>query len=201
LTKTLTSLADAILVTVVLWIIGVDFALLWGFVTFVLNFIPNIGSIIATILPFVASLLQFNTLAVPLLVLFLLGSIQMLMGNVVEPRWMASSLNLSALLVLFSLIFWGWLWGGLGMILAVPLTSTLKIIFENVNALKPIAILMSGHVPKPELADPRPTKRPRKSSGQTLGPFKKKPRDTAPRDKAHGAPDGQGLETKTAGKA
>lgn len=149
LTKTLTSLADAILVTIVLWIVGVDFALLWGFVTFLLNFIPNIGSIIATILPFLASLVQFDTLAIPILVLILLGAIQMLMGNVVEPRWMASSLNLSALLVLFALIFWGWLWGGLGMVLAVPLTSTLKIIFENVDDLKPVAILMAGHVPKP----------------------------------------------------
>lgn len=195
LTKTLTSLADAILVTIVLWIVGVDFALLWGFVTFLLNFIPNIGSIIATILPFVASLLQFDTLAIPLLVLILLGSIQMLMGNVVEPRWMASSLNLSALLVLFSLIFWGWLWGGLGMVLAVPLTSTLKIIFENVNDLKPVAILMSGHAPKsadPELAH---AARPTKPAGPGLGPLRKKARD-----KARTSPDGPGIETTVTGK-
>ena len=145
LTKTLISLATGTLTTIVLSVLGVDFALIWGFVAFLLNFIPNVGSIIASILPFIASLLQFETFGVPLLVILLLGGVQMLMGNVVEPRVMAVSMNLSALLVLVSLIFWGWLWGPLGMVLAVPLTSTLKIIFENVGELKPIAVLMSGH--------------------------------------------------------
>lgn len=150
LTKTLISIGTGVLTSVVLWILGVDFAVMWGFVAFLLNFIPNVGSIIASILPFVASLLQFDTFAVPLMVLLLLGGIQMMMGNVVEPRVMAVSLNLSALLVLGSLIFWGWLWGVLGMVLAVPLTSTLKIIFENVPELKPIAVLMSGHPSAPD---------------------------------------------------
>ncbi len=145
LTKTLISIGTGGLTTLVLWILGVDFALIWGFVAFLLNFIPNVGSIIAAILPFIASMLQFETFAVPLMVMLLLGGIQMMMGNVIEPRVMAVSLNLSALLVLVSLIFWGWLWGAMGMVLAVPLTSTLKIMFENVPELRPIAILMSGH--------------------------------------------------------
>ena len=88
-------------------------------------------------------------MTVPLLVLILLGGVQMLMGNVMEPRLMAFSLNLSALLVLVSLIFWGWLWGILGMVLAVPLTATVKIIFENVDNLKPFAVLMSGRAETP----------------------------------------------------
>lgn len=144
LTKTLISLGTGLLTTVVLWILGVDFALLFGFLAFLLNFIPNVGSMIAALLPFVLTLLQFETFTVPLTVLLLLGGVQLLMGNILEPRLMAVSLNLSALLVLISLIFWGWLWGILGMVLAVPLTATLKIIFENVEPLKPIAVLMSG---------------------------------------------------------
>ncbi|MEZ4695001.1 MAG: AI-2E family transporter [Rhodothermales bacterium] len=149
LTKTLISLGTGLLTTVVLWILGVDFALLFGFLAFLLNFIPNVGSMIASLLPFVLALLQFETLTVPLLVLILLGGVQMLMGNVMEPRLMAFSLNLSALLVLVSLIFWGWLWGILGMVLAVPLTATVKIIFENVDNLKPFAVLMSGRAETP----------------------------------------------------
>ena len=71
-------------------------------------------------------------------------AVQIVMGNVIEPRMMAFSLNLSPLLVLVSLIFWGWLWGILGMVLAVPLTATIKIIFENYEPLRPIAVLMGG---------------------------------------------------------
>jgi predicted PurR-regulated permease PerM len=105
--------------------------------------------------------LQFDSLVQPLLVLILLGGVQMVMGNVLEPRMMAFSLNLSALLVLVSLIFWGWLWGIWGMILAVPLTATIKIFFENIEPFGPVSVLMSGPVGttvedehRPEPADP-----------------------------------------------
>lgn len=148
LTKTLISLATGILGTIVLAAIGVDFALLWGFLLFLLNFIPNIGSLIATIFPVMIAVLQFDSLAPPAAVLVLLVLIQNIMGNVVEPKVMAFSLNLSPLLILASLIFWGWLWGIWGMILAVPLMAILKIVFENVPALRPVSVLMSGSVPK-----------------------------------------------------
>ncbi len=144
LTKTMISLATGALTSVILWILGVDFALLWGFMAFLLNFIPNIGSVIATLLPFGLSLLQFEAMTTPILVLLLLGGVQVTMGNVVEPKVMAFSLNLSALVILISLIFWGWLWGMWGMILAVPFTATLKIVFENIEPLRPISVLMSG---------------------------------------------------------
>jgi predicted PurR-regulated permease PerM len=127
-------------------VLDVDFPLIWGLLAFVLNYIPNIGSVIAVLFPFFLSLLQFDSLTVPLLVLLLLGGIQMLMGNVVEPRIMAYSLNLSPLLILVSLIFWGWLWGLLGMMLAVPLTATVKIITENIEPLRPLSMLMTGVV-------------------------------------------------------
>lgn len=147
-TKTLISLGTGLLTFLVLLIVGVDFPLVWGFLAFILNYIPNIGSLIAVLFPFSLSLLQFDTLTVPLMVIIFLGGSQALMGNVVEPRIMAFSLNLSPLLILVSLIFWGWLWGVLGMMLAVPLTATIKIIVENLEPLKPISILMSG-TPEP----------------------------------------------------
>lgn len=148
LTKTLVSLLTGLIATVVLLIIGVDFPFLWGFLTFILNFIPNFGSIVATLFPVSISLLQFDTLFVPILVLVLLIATQSIMGNVFEPRIMASSLNLSPLVVLFSLILWGWLWGVWGMVLAVPITSSLKIMCENIAPLHPIAVLMGGAIPK-----------------------------------------------------
>ena len=148
LAKTLVSLVTGVIATIILLIIGVDFPFLWGFLTFILNFIPNFGSIVATIFPVGISLLQFNTLFEPILVLVLLISNQSLLGNVLEPRIMASSLNLSPLVILFSLILWGWLWGAWGMVLAVPITSTLKIVCENIESLHPIAVLMGGAIPQ-----------------------------------------------------
>jgi AI-2 transport protein TqsA len=147
ITKTLISLATGTLTTVILMILGVDFALLWGFLTFLLNYIPNIGSTLSVVFPFTISLLQFDTIGMPLLVLILLVVTQVVMGNVVEPEVMAFSLNLSPLLVITALIFWGWLWGVWGMILSVPMMSILKIVFENTENLHPIAALMSGTVP------------------------------------------------------
>ena len=144
--KTLISLGTGALTTVILLIFGVDFALLWGFLTFLLNFIPNIGSILAIVFPIVISFLQFDSAATPLILLILLVLTQMLMGNVVEPKLMEFSLNLSPLLVLAALIFWGWLWGIWGMILAVPMMSILKIVFENIEPLRPLSVIMSGKI-------------------------------------------------------
>ena len=145
-TKTLISLATGFFTWLVLMLIGVDFPLVFGFIAFVLNYIPNIGSTVAVLFPFSLTLLQFETAAVPLIVILGLGSIQVIMGNVIEPRIMGYSLNLSPLLILMSLIFWGWLWGVWGMVLAVPLTSTIKIVFENLESTKRFAKLMNGSI-------------------------------------------------------
>jgi AI-2 transport protein TqsA len=144
ITKTLISLATGGLTYLVLLLTGVDFPLIWGTLAFLLNFIPNIGSMIAVALPVILSFVQFDTPGRPLLVLILLATIQAGMGQVIEPRWMASRLNLSALVVLVSLMFWGWLWGAWGMILAVPIMASVKIAFENLETLRPISMLMSG---------------------------------------------------------
>jgi AI-2 transport protein TqsA len=145
-TKTLISAGTGLLVGLALWILGVDFPLLWGFLTFGLNFIPNFGSVVATALPCLLSLLQFDSFATTLLVMITLSFIQLVIGNVVEPRIMAFSLNLSALVILVSLIFWGWLWGIWGMVIAVPLTAIIKIVLENIDTLRPISVLMSGRI-------------------------------------------------------
>ncbi len=150
LAKTLISLASGILTTVTLLLFGVEFAIFWGFLTFILNYIPNFGSIISEIFPFLMALLQFDTIVTPLIILAILIGTDTIIGNVVEPKVMAFSMDLSPLVVLVALIFWGWLWGIPGMILAVPMTVVLKIIFENVEPLEPLARLMGGPVRKEE---------------------------------------------------
>lgn len=144
LTKTIISLISGLTTTITLWIFGVDFALFWGFLTFVLNFIPNVGSLISEIFPVTLAFLQFDSIITPLLIFAILLGTDTIMGNIVEPKMMASSLNLSPLVVLVALIFWGWLWGIVGMIIAVPMTVILKIVFENVDELEPLAKLMGG---------------------------------------------------------
>lgn len=147
LTKTLVNLGIGGLVSLLLALFGVDFPLLWGFLTFLAHYIPSLGAVISVALPGIFFFLQFESPGQALLVTALNAGLQFLLGNVVEPRLMGTSLDLSPVLVLLSLIFWGWLWGGWGMVLAVPITSTLKILCENVEVLRPFAILMSGSVP------------------------------------------------------
>jgi len=144
LAKTLVSLITGILTTVICLIIGVDFAVLWGVLAFILNFIPTFGSIIATVFPVMIAFLQFGSVFKAALVLALVMGIQFTMGNVIEPRLMGARLNLSPLAILFSIILWAWLWGPWGMVMAVPITVSMKIIFENIASLKPLSVLMSG---------------------------------------------------------
>lgn len=151
-TKTLVSLVTGILTFLVLLLVGVDFPLVWGFLAFVLNYIPNFGSLLAVLFPVLLSALQFESFGVALLVLLLLVACQTVMGNIVEPRVMGFSLNLSPLLILVSLIFWGWLWGAWGMVLAVPMTASIKILFENLEPLRPLSVLMSQWSPEAESA-------------------------------------------------
>jgi len=148
LTKTLISAGTGLLTFIVLWAFGVDFPLVWALLAFVLNFIPNIGSLISVVFPVALSFLQFDSAGQSIAVLLLLTTMQGIMGNIIEPRLMAFQLNLSPLFVLASLIFWGWLWGVLGMILAVPLMATVKIVFENIKPLQPLSVLMGGSVHK-----------------------------------------------------
>ena len=142
--KTLISLATAILATIVLVYFDVEFAIIWGILTFLLNFIPSIGSIIATLLPVTIAAIQFESYLTILTVALLLTVIQFVLGSIIDPQIIGGSVNLSPLVILFSLIFWGWMWGVIGMFLAVPLSVVLKIIFENVDELHFLSVLMSN---------------------------------------------------------
>ncbi len=146
--KTFISLCTGIIAAVTLAIFGVNFPLLWGFLFFMMNFIPNIGSLIATLFPVLLAFLQFDSITRPFIILLLLVVEQNIIGNVIEPKVMSFSLNLSPLLILVSLLFWGWLWGIMGMILAIPLMSIIKIVAEDVSALRPLALMMGGKIQK-----------------------------------------------------
>ena len=142
--KTVISLLTGLLVTVVLWLFGVDFALLWGTLVFIMNFVPTIGSIVATIPPIAITLFQFGSISKTLLVAILLIAIQVVVGNIIEPKVMGKGLNLSPLVVLLSLIFWGWIWGIPGMLMSVPLTAAIRIALEQIDSTRTVAALISS---------------------------------------------------------
>lgn len=143
--KLFVSFLQAFLSFIVFLTFDVDFAAMWGVFIFLLNFIPYLGSIIAVSMPVLLSFLKFahepwKAGAVLLLLLI----IQRVVDDWIEPRLTGQKLGLSPLLILLALAFWGWLWGIVGMILAVPLTVTIKIILENIKETRPIATLMSN---------------------------------------------------------
>lgn len=144
--KTIISLVTATIVTIILWIYGIDFPIGWGVLTFLFNFIPNIGSILISIFPILVALIDFGFgfTSVSLAVLLFLN--QSIMGNIVEPHYLGRQMGLSTVFVLFSLIFWGWVWGIVGMFLSVPIAAAIKILFSNIEPLKPIAIIMGNKV-------------------------------------------------------
>ncbi len=146
--KTLINIGVGMLTSSVMLIFGIDFALLIGLFTFFLNYIPNFGALIATAMPILITLLQTGSFGLTAVVAGLLIVMHSIIGNLIEPKLLGKSLRLSPLLVLLSLIFWGWMWGFMGAVLAVPITSIIKIICQNVEPLRPVAILMSDTVEK-----------------------------------------------------
>ncbi len=142
--KSILSLVTGFLVAIVLWTFKIDFALVWVILTILLNFVPSIGSIIATVFPVTIAFLSTGTLMPALPVLLLLGLIQLIVGNIIDPHFIGDQVNLSPLAVLISLIFWGWLWGIIGMFLAIPIIVAIKIVCENFENLRLIAVLLSG---------------------------------------------------------
>jgi predicted PurR-regulated permease PerM len=143
--KIIISLVTGIVVGIGLKIIGVEFAIIWAVLQFVFNFIPNIGSIAVGMLISVFSLAQFWPDPMPALAaFFVLLVTNMLIGSVLEPKIMGDRLGLSPLVVLVSLLIWGWLWGFAGFVLAVPMTAIIKIACENIPVLEPISILLGS---------------------------------------------------------
>lgn len=147
LIKTLTSLATGLLIGIFLSILSVDFAALWGLLAFLLNYIPSIGSFVASIPPVLLTLLQ-NQPGLALVVATGFLAINVAIGNGIEPRVMGKGLGLSTLVVFLSLILWGWLLGPVGMLLAVPLTTTVKIALEAHDGTRPAAVLLGSDGPR-----------------------------------------------------
>lgn len=141
--KTLVSIATGCCVSLMLWLFGLDFPLLWGVLAFLLNYIPNIGSIIAAVPAMSLAILQLGAAQAGFIGLGYL-IINTVMGNVVEPRYLGKGLGLSTLVVFLSLIFWGWLLGTVGMLLSVPLTMVIKIALESSKEGRWFAVLLSG---------------------------------------------------------
>jgi AI-2 transport protein TqsA len=125
------NLLAGIVTTIVLSIIGVDFPIVWGLFVFLFNFIPTIGSALALVFPVLFTLVQFDTFGTVIVVLVLMASIQTLAFNVAEPMVLGKRLNLNPLLILLSVLVWGYIWGIVGMLLSVPLTAIIKIIISN----------------------------------------------------------------------
>jgi AI-2 transport protein TqsA len=145
LTMTFTSGITGILVGLVLTVLGVKFGWMFGFLAFLLNFIPNIGSIIATILPLPVAIIdpQLGIIS-KVLVLVIPGCIQFVIGNLLQPKLMGQSLDLHPVVVLLSLIFFGTIWGIIGMFLATPITAVVKIFLERFGYTRAIADLIAG---------------------------------------------------------
>ncbi len=143
LMKTLVSLSTGLMSYLVLLLLGIDFPILWAFIIFLFNYIPYIGSLVATLLPSVFAIFQFNNGWYFVYVFLTIEAIQILNGNYIEPKIMGKSLNLSPLVVVLSLTIWGAIWGVLGMILSVPIMSVLTIIMAQFPSSRNIAIFLS----------------------------------------------------------
>ena len=142
--KTLTSIVTGGMMIIVCLIYDVDFAITWGFFTFLLNFVPTIGVFFASIPPPLVALINSGSWITALWVALTLTAVMLALGNIIEPRILGESVNLSPLVALLALIFWGWLWGPAGMIIAVPLTSMFKFTCDHVGALRPLGVLMGA---------------------------------------------------------
>jgi len=141
--KTGISILTGALSYVVLRLFGVDYAFLWAFLIFIFNYIPYIGSLIATLLPSIFAIVQFGSMWSFLWVFISVEIIQLIVGNYVEPKVMGKSLNLSPLVVVVALSFWGYVWDLLGMFLSVPITSIMLIVLAQFPATRNIAILLT----------------------------------------------------------
>ncbi|MFP4125468.1 MAG: AI-2E family transporter [Alphaproteobacteria bacterium] len=142
--KTLVSLLTGAVTYVVLTAYSVDYAGFWAVWTFLLNYIPNIGSTVAVILPTLASLGQYNDWLLTTSLAVILGGLQATIGNFLEPRLMGPRVNLSPFVIILSLAVWGSVWGVAGLFLCVPLTMIVVIICAQIPATRPIAILLSA---------------------------------------------------------
>lgn len=140
--KALASLAIGIVTIGILLLFRVEFAVTWGFLTVILNFVPSLGPITAVLLPVLISVVQFPGTLLPLAIAACLTALHLGVSSFLEPRFLGERLNLSFFVIFLSLFFWGWMWGAAGVLLAVPVTASLKIVLERIPATSRIAMLL-----------------------------------------------------------
>jgi len=128
--KTIISMVTGAIIAIAMWLIGVDYPVLWGVLAFMLNFVPNIGSIIAAVPAVMLTLVQLGFTSA-LLVAAIYVAVNVLIGSIIEPKYLGKGLGLSTLVVFVSLVFWGWVLGPVGMLLSVPLTITVKLALDS----------------------------------------------------------------------
>jgi len=140
--KALASLAIGIVTALILLAFKVEFAVTWGFLTILLNFIPTLGPITAISLPTIIAIIQYPGVLMPLAVAVSLIALHSGISSFLEPRFLGERLDLNFFVIFLSLFFWGWMWGAAGVLLAVPVTAILKIIMERIPATARIAMLL-----------------------------------------------------------
>jgi AI-2 transport protein TqsA len=149
-TATAISAMTSILVGLVLWALGLHMAWLFAFLVFLLCYIPNIGSIIATLLPIPVAVTQFHDPGMIVAAIAIPGAIHLTIGNLVAPKMMGKGLELHPVTVLLALAFWGLLWGIVGMVLAMPIVASLRIVLNRFSTTRPLASLLAGELPRRE---------------------------------------------------
>ena len=146
-TMTAIAAVTSLLVGAVLWVFGLEMAWLFALLVFFLSYIPNVGPIVATLLPIPIALTQFQDPWMIFAVVAVPGAIHMTIGNLVAPKLMGRGLELHPVTVLLALAFWGLLWGVVGMVLAVPIVAMLRIVLSHFSTTRPLANLLAGHLP------------------------------------------------------
>ncbi len=152
ITKFAISAVTGLLVWLALSMLGLRMAFVFGFLTFLLNFIPNIGSIIATVLPLPLAIAQFDNIWPMIAVVAIPGGLQIIIGNAIEPKLLGRGLELHPVTILLSLAFWGLLWGYMGMVLAVPITAIIRIILIRYETTRAMGHLLGGKLPGQDMA-------------------------------------------------
>jgi AI-2 transport protein TqsA len=142
--KTVLALGNAIIMTLLYLIFGVEFAIIWGFLMFVMDFVPNVGPLIAMTPPFLIAILQYGISFNSITLIAIGAAIQIWKGNYFEPKLFGTQMNLSPVFIIFSVFFWSYVWGITGAFLAVPIAYVIKIIFEYIEPLKPYSILLGN---------------------------------------------------------
>ena len=143
-TKFLTSSATGILTGLIYWFLGIELAFIFGTLTFILNFIPVFGSVIAVLIPLPVAFLQFSDSTSLILIILLPSIIHIIIGNILEPKIFGEAFGLHPITIILSLIFWGMIWGIAGVLLAAPITAIIKISFDKFETTRPLSRFLEG---------------------------------------------------------